>query len=136
MGKFLICDKQTAGLALFCGHKIPPIHPNGTQKEGYPMGSPPSVRTTCKLFNRVHNFLESLGVVHCQVGENLAVHLDTLSVALTHKLGIGQTVHTSGSVDTLNPQATVVPLLLFAVAIGELQTFLDSIFGYCPDISP
>ena len=100
------------------------------------MEAPPSVRTMCKLFNRVHNFLESLGVVHREVSENLAVHLNTLSVALTHKLGIGQTVHASGSVDTLNPQATVVPLLLFAVAIGELQTFLDSILGYCPDISP
>ena len=51
-------------------------------------------------------------MVHREVGKNLAVHSDTLSVALTHKLGIGHTVHTSSSVDTLNPQAAVVPLLL------------------------
>ena len=100
------------------------------------MEAPPSVRTMCKLFNRVHNFLESLGVVHREVSENLAVHLNALCVALTHKFRIGQTVHTSGSVDTLNPQATVVPLLLFAVAVCELQTFLNSVFGNCPDVSP
>ena len=101
------------------------------------MGGPfVSSHRQCKLFNRVYNFLESLRVVHRQVGKNLAVHSDTLSVALTHKFGVGHTVHTSGSVDTLNPQAAVISLLLFAVAIGELQAFLDSIFSDCPDVSP
>ncbi len=98
--------------------------------------APPSVRTECKLFNRIYNFLESLGVIHREVSENLAVHLDALCVALAHKLRIGHTIHTSGSVDTLNPQAAVISLLLFAVAVCELQTFLDSILSDCPDISP
>ena len=101
------------------------------------MGGPfVSSHRQCKLFNRVYNFLESLGVIHREVSENLTVHSDTFSVALTHKLRIGHTVHTSGSVDTLNPQAAVISLLLFAVAIGELQAFLDSIFSDCPDVSP
>ena len=51
-----------------------------------------------------YDSLESLGVVQSQVGENLTVDLDTSLSELTHESRVAQTLHTSGSVDTLNPQ--------------------------------
>jgi hypothetical protein len=48
--------------------------------------------------------LECFGVIHGQVSENLAVDLDTSLVQKTHQLRIAQTLKTSGSIDTLNPQ--------------------------------
>ena len=48
--------------------------------------------------------LECFGVIHGQVSENLAVDLDTSLVQKTHQLRIAQTLETSGSIDTLNPQ--------------------------------
>ena len=48
--------------------------------------------------------LECFGVIHGQVSENLTVDLDTSLVQKTHQLRIAQTLETSGSIDTLNPQ--------------------------------
>ena len=38
------------------------------------------------LFYCINNCLKCLGLVHCEVSQNLAVHSDTLCVVLTHKL--------------------------------------------------
>ena len=78
--------------------------------------------------------LESLGVVQSQVGENLAVDLDTSLSQLTHQYGIAHTLLTSGSIDTLNPQGAEGALLVLTIAIGVGQTFLPSVLGYCPNI--
>ena len=39
-----------------------------------------------RLFYCINNCLECLRLVHCQVSQNLAVHSDTLSIVLAHKL--------------------------------------------------
>ena len=78
--------------------------------------------------------LESFGMVHGQVGEHLAVDLDTCLVKGTHELAVAHTLETSSSVDTLDPQGAEAALLLLAVAISVGQTLLPSVLGNGPDI--
>ena len=92
------------------------------------------LRLTFQLFYRIDDSLERLRVVHCQVGENLAVETDVLCAELAHELGIGNTVLTSGGVDSLDPEGAEVALLGLAVTIGVSQTFLVSVLSYGPDI--
>ena len=86
------------------------------------------------LFYRIDDSLERLRVVHCEVGENLAVETDVLCTELAHELGIGHSVLTCGSVDTLDPKGAEVALLGLAVTIGVRETFLVGVLCYCPDI--
>ena len=78
--------------------------------------------------------LEGLGVVHGQVGENLAVDLNTCLVNHTHQLAVRQVLHACGSVDTLNPQRAEVAFFLLAVSISIGETLLPSVLGYGPDV--
>ena len=55
------------------------------------------------LFYFCYDSLESLGVVHCEVGEHLTIDFDASLVQATHELRVGKTLKTGGSVDTLNP---------------------------------
>ena len=38
------------------------------------------------LLNLIHDSFESCGIVHCEVGKNLTVNLDTCFVKSTHQL--------------------------------------------------
>ena len=78
--------------------------------------------------------LEGLGVVHSQVGENLAVDLNTCLVNHTHQLAVRQVLHACRSVDTLNPQRAEVAFLLLAVGVSIGETLLPSVLGYGPDV--
>ncbi len=86
------------------------------------------------LLHLAYDSLESLGVVHCEVGEHLAVDLDASLVKVTHQLRVAHAFETSGSVDTLNPQCTEGALLVTTVAVCIGQTFLPSVFGNGPHI--
>jgi hypothetical protein len=89
---------------------------------------------TFYLFYRVDDSLESLGIVHGQVGEYLAVQTDILGTELTHELGIGDAVLACSRIDTLNPQGAEVALLVLAVAIGVGETFLVGVLCNCPNV--
>ena len=69
-------------------------------------GEEQSFLNRCKkeLLYLGNDSLECFGVIHGQVSENLTVDLDTSLVQKTHQLRIAQTLETSGSIDTLNPQ--------------------------------
>ena len=86
------------------------------------------------LLNGVDDSFERLGVVHCQVGEDFAVQADVLGAELAHELGVGDTILTRCSVDTLDPEGAEVALLGLAVAIGVGETFLVGVLCNCPDI--
>ena len=86
------------------------------------------------LLYPLHDGLESLGVVHGQVGEHLAVDLDTSLGEFAHQDRITHTLQTSGGIDTLNPQAAEVALLVTTIAVGIGQTLLPGILCYCPNI--
>ena len=75
-------------------------------------------------------------MVHGEVGQNLAVEADILSLVLTHQFLIGHAVAAGCSVDTLYPQAAEFPFLVLTTYVRIGQTLFDSIFRYCPNISP
>ena len=78
--------------------------------------------------------LECFRAVHGEVGKHLAVDFDAGLVEHTHQLGVRQTFHASGCVDTLDPQSAEVALLILTIAVSVGKTFLPSILGYCPNI--
>ncbi len=84
------------------------------------------------LFN---NSGESCGVVESEVGEDLAVDLDTALVDETHQLGVAEVVHAGSGIDTLNPECTEVVLLILAVAVSISKTFFPGVFSYGPYIT-
>ena len=73
-------------------------------------------------------------MVDREVSEDLAVDLDTLSVESTHQARVRETLETSSSVDTLDPQSTEVTLLVLTIAEGVGQTLFPSVLGYGPDV--
>ncbi len=73
-------------------------------------------------------------MVDSEVSEDLAVDLDTLSVESTHQTRVRETLETSSSVDTLDPQSTEVTLLVLTIAEGVGQTLFPSVLGYGPDV--
>ena len=73
-------------------------------------------------------------MVDSEVCEDLAVDLDTLSVESTHQTRVRETLETSSSVDTLDPQSTEVTLLVLTIAEGVGQTLFPSVLGYGPDV--
>ena len=89
---------------------------------------------TTNLFYRVYDSLESGGIVHREVSENLAVQADVLLGETTHELGIGEAVLTCGSVDTLDPEGAELSLLGFTVTVSIGETFLIGVLCYRPNI--
>ncbi len=55
------------------------------------------------LLHFLYNCAECSRVVHCKVGKDFAVDFDVRGLQLAHKLGVGETFGTNGSIDTLNP---------------------------------
>ena len=86
------------------------------------------------LFYFCYDSLESLGVVHCEVGEHLTVDFDASLVQATHELRVGKTLKTGGSVDTLNPQGAEVALLVAAIAESIGKTLFPSVLGNGPHV--
>ena len=76
------------------------------------------------LLHLFHDGLEGFGIVHGEVGEHLAVDLDTSLGELAHQDTVAHALQTSGSIDTLDPQAAEVALLVATITVGIVQTFL------------
>lgn len=57
-----------------------------------------------KLLYLGNNCLECLRVVNSEVSEDLTVNLNTSLVKSTHQLRVAESLKTSCSIDTLNPQ--------------------------------
>ncbi len=87
------------------------------------------------VLHLVHDCFESFGIVHGEVGENLAVDFDSGLVDESHKLAVGKILKTRSSVDTLNPESAEIAFFLLAVAVGVGKTFFPSVFCYSPDIA-
>ena len=85
-----------------------------------------------RLFYFLYNGLESGGIVHGEVGKDLAVDFDTVLMESAHKLRVGKAFQAGSSIDTLNPEGAEVALLIAAVAIGVGQTFFPSVLGNGP----
>ena len=86
------------------------------------------------LFHFFYDGFESLRIVHGEVGEHLAVDLDTCLVESTHELGIAHALETGSSIDTLNPQGAEVAFLVATVTICIGETLLPRVLGYGPNV--
>lgn len=58
--------------------------------------------------------------VHCQISQNLTVDLDGRFFQASDKTAVGQTVDTSTSVDTSDPQSAELTFFLTTVTVGVL----------------
>ena len=96
----------------------------------------PLLRDAKVLFNCFYNRLECFRLVHRQIRQNLAVEGDAFGVDFTDKFGIRHSLGADCGVDTGNPQRTECTLFELAVCIGKLQTLLDGVFRYRPNVSP
>ena len=86
------------------------------------------------LLDFVNDSLESLWVIHTEVGEDLAVDVDAIGMEQTHELRVAETLKTGSSIDTLNPKCAEVALLGATIAECISQTFLPGILSNGPHI--
>ena len=82
----------------------------------------------------VDDGLESLRVVHSEIGKDLAVDFDTRLGELVDELAVVHAIFTDGSIDTDNPQATEFALLVSSVAISVGLTLFVRVLRHSPDI--
>lgn len=88
----------------------------------------------CVLY-LLYNCSESSRIVKSEVGEHLAVHLDTALVEEAHQLRVAEVVHTGSGVDTLDPESTEVAFFVFAVAVSVGKTFFPCVLSYGPYVA-
>ena len=87
------------------------------------------------FFHFRYDSLESLGIVHGELGEDLAVDLDSGCVNQTHQLRVGKILHAGCCVDSLDPEGAEVAFFLLAVAVSVGETFLPRVFSYRPHVA-
>src|SRR5918993_218585 len=75
------------------------------------------------------NALEGLALVHRDVGQDLAVEIDSGELQAVHELAVGQAFLADGGIDALDPERSERALLHLAVAIGVLAGLLDGLLG-------
>ena len=94
-----------------------------------------SIRNTLNfLFNLLHDGLESLRVIHGEIGKHLAVDFDTSLVEGTHQLRIAHTLDAGSCIDTLNPKGAECALLVLAITVCIGETFLVGVLGNGPNV--
>jgi hypothetical protein len=76
-----------------------------------------------------HDGAERVGLVHGQIGQNLAVHLDPGQRQTVDEARIGQrlVMGAHGGVDPLDPQRAEIALAVLAVAGGVLVGLVDGL---------
>ncbi len=67
--------------------------------------------------------------MHGEIGQHLAVNLDTCLVQPVDEPAIGQPMLADTGVDALDPKRTKIALAYLTVAIGILPGLLDSLVG-------
>ncbi|HVW87100.1 MAG TPA: hypothetical protein VHB50_20580 [Bryobacteraceae bacterium] len=71
--------------------------------------------------------LRKLRSIRCRrFGKHLAVELDPGNFQSMHELAVRKACLTRGCADAYNPEGAILPLLLLAAGIGELESALDS----------
>src|ERR1700693_1064900 len=73
--------------------------------------------------------LKRAGIVHRQVGQDLAIQFDSAFFEPVYELVIAHSVQFGGGADAHNPERGVLPLLLFASGVGKLEPALYRFFG-------
>lgn len=73
--------------------------------------------------------VEGLDVLVGHLSEDLAVELDAGELQAVHELGVGDVVHAGGGVDTGDPEAADLTLLVAAIAVLVLEGVLHLLLG-------
>lgn len=89
-----------------------------------------------RLFHGVYNSLESLRVVHGQVGEHLAVELNVLLGDFADEFRVRHVVAAYCCIDTCDPKSTEVALFHLPLNVGVQQAFLISVLCNGVYVSP
>ena len=84
------------------------------------------------LLHLVYDCLECLGIVYCEVSEDLAVNLDTCLVESSHQLAVAHILQACSCIDTLNPESTESALRVTAIAVCVGQSLLPSVLSNGP----
>src|ERR1035437_4474900 len=72
---------------------------------------------------------KSGGVVDSQIGQDLASQINTGFLQTMDELAVAGAIQLGRGADAHDPDGAVLPLLLLAAAVGELQAALDRLFG-------
>ena len=86
------------------------------------------------LLHFFNDSLESFRIVQSEVGQHFAVDLDTSLVQLVHEHAVRHVILADGCVDTDDPQAAEVTLLVPSVAISVGLSFFVGVFRHSPDV--
>src|SRR5882672_11528047 len=73
--------------------------------------------------------LKPAGIVHRQVGQDLAIQLHAAFLEAVNELVVAHPVQFGGGADAHNPERAVLPLFLFASGVSELEPALHRFFG-------
>ena len=76
------------------------------------------------------NLTEGIDVMNREISQSLAVKLDVCFQQTVHEAAVAQTIHAGGGIDTHDPQATELTLLLFTTDVGILAGFGDGLLCY------
>ncbi|BBG29853.1 pyruvate-formatelyase-activating enzyme [Zymobacter palmae] len=68
--------------------------------------------------------------MNSQIRQNLTVDFDVGFFQASNETAVGQTVDTSSSIDTRDPQSAELAFTLAAVTVRILTSFDDCLFGY------
>src|ERR1019366_9295309 len=72
---------------------------------------------------------KSGGVVDRQIGQDLAIQINAGFLQTIDELAVAGAVQLGRGADAHDPNGAVLPLLLLASAVGELQPTFDRLFG-------
>ncbi len=70
-----------------------------------------------RVLGRRRELRKRSGILHGEVGQNLAVDFDAARLQTVHELAVGKAAQTRRGADALNPQLAELPLAVAAVAI-------------------
>ena len=82
----------------------------------------------------VDDGLESLGVVHSEIGKDFAVDFDARLGELVHELAVVHAKFAHSGVDTDDPQAAEFALLVSSVAISVGLTLFVRVLRHSPHV--
>ena len=89
-----------------------------------------------RLLHGVYNSLESLGVVHRQVGKHLAVELDVLLGNFADEFRVRHVEAAYCCIDTCDPKCTEVALFHLPLDVGVQQALLIRVLRNGVNVSP
>src|SRR5437879_4577866 len=118
----------------------PSRHTNTTAAERLNVALPPcmsseNLRCVQRGARLVDERRKRLGIVDREIREDLPVHFDARELQPVHQRAVGHVVLMRARVDTQDPEATEVALLVLAIAVRVLPATLDGFLRRLPQLA-